>query len=35
MVLRYSEQTIEEIFSSKEFTNCFEEHYSNKNKSSY
>ena len=32
MVLRYSEQTIEEIFSSKEFTNCFEEHYSNKNK---
>ena len=32
MVLRYSEQTIEEIFSSKEFLNCFEEHYSNKNK---
>jgi hypothetical protein len=32
MVLRYSEQTIEEIFSSKEFVNCFEEHYSNKNK---
>ena len=32
MVLKYSEQTIEEIFSSKEFLNCFEEHYSNKNK---
>ena len=32
MVLRYSEETIEEIFSSKEFVNCFEEHYSNKNK---
>ena len=32
MVLRYSEQTIEEIFSSKDFVNCFEEHYSNKNK---
>ena len=32
MVLRYSEQTIEEIFSSKEFINCFEENYSNKNK---
>ena len=32
MVLRYSEQTCEEIFSSKEFLNCFEEHYTNKNK---
>ena len=32
MVLQYSEQTCEEIFSSKEFLNCFEEHYSNKNK---
>ena len=32
MVLQYSEETSEEIFSSKEFLNCFEEHYSNKNK---
>jgi len=32
MVLRYSEETTEEIFSSKEFLNCFEENYSNKNK---
>ena len=32
MVLRYSEQTCEEIFSSKEFLNCFERNYTNKNK---
>ena len=32
MVLKYSEETIEEIFSSKEFLNCFEEHHNNKNK---
>ena len=32
MVLRYSEETTEVIFSSKEFLNCFEENYSNKNK---
>ena len=29
MVLQYSEQPCEEIFSSKEFLNCIEEHYSN------
>lgn len=32
MVLRYSEETIDEIISSKEFLNCFEGHYTNKNK---
>lgn len=32
MVLRYSEQTCEEVFSSKEFLNCFERNYTNKNK---
>ena len=34
MVLKYTEETIDEIISSKEFLNCFEENYSNEKKQS-
>jgi len=34
MVLMYSEETIHEIISSKEFLNCFEENYNNEKKNS-
>ena len=34
MVLKYSEETIDDLISSKEFLNCFEENYNNEKKNS-
>ena len=34
MVLKYSEEAIDDIISSKEFLNCFEENYNNEKKQS-